>query len=110
MRLPWVSAFQELGFELGVLSDIAGEHLLDLAGFKEQAQAEVVDSGVIAGDSEVLYAAVAQGKDEGFRNAAESEAADGEQHPVVEQASEGGVCVGVNFIHRGGFEWSGKSF
>ena len=42
-------AGEELAFELGVLAYVAGEHLFDLASCEEEAEAEVVYSGVVAG-------------------------------------------------------------
>ena len=76
-ELNFELALEILAFELGVFSYVAGDHFFDLAGLEEEADALVVDAGVVAGDGEVAYAGIAECGDEGFGNAAEAEAADG---------------------------------
>ena len=88
-------AGEVLAFELGVFSDVAGDHFSDLMGLEEEANSPLVDTGVVAGDGEVSGAGVAEGGDEGFGDAAETEAADGEEHVVAHNACEGGVGVWV---------------
>ncbi len=65
---------------------------------EEEADAPVVDAGVVAGDGEVACAGIAQGGDEGFGDAAEAEAADGQQHVVADDVGEGGAGVGIEFV------------
>ena len=87
-------AGEELPLELDVLADVAGDHLFDLMGFEEQAETEVVDAGVVAGDGEIFYAAVAQGQDECFGDATEPEASDSEQHSVVNRPANAAFASG----------------
>ena len=81
-------AGQELALELLVLADVAGDHLLDLARFEQHAEAEAVDAGVVGDDGEVLDPRVAQGFDQRLGNAAQPEAAHGEQLAVADDAGE----------------------
>ena len=87
-----------LAHELGVLADVGGDHLLDLPGLEQEAEAEVVDAGVVGGDGEVLHTAVADGGDEVLRDAAEAEAAGGDGHAVEEQAVERGSASAYVFF------------
>jgi len=61
-ELDFQLAGQKLAFELDVLANVAGDHLADLMGFKEQAETPAVDAGVVAGDGEVADAGVAEGR------------------------------------------------
>ena len=88
-----------LPFELGVFTDITGDHFFDLMGFEEEANSPLpfspdIGAGVVAGDGEVAYTGVAEGEDEGFGDAAETEAADGKEHTVAHDAAKSCVCVG----------------
>ena len=66
---------QELPLEFLVLADVGRDHLAHLARSQQQADAEVVDAGIVADDGEVLRAAAMQRGDQVFGNAAQSEAA-----------------------------------
>jgi hypothetical protein len=92
-------AGEELALEFGVLSDVAGDHLLDLPGLQQQAQAPVVDPGVVAGDGEALGSSVAQRQDQGLGNAAEAEAADRERHAVEDDVGQRRRGVGIDLVH-----------
>ena len=70
-------------------------------GLEEEAEAPVVDAGVVADDGEVADTGVAQGEDEGFGDAAEDEASDGEEHAVADDVGEGGAGVGVELGEGG---------
>ncbi len=101
-ELDFELAGEELAFELGILSDVAGDHFFDLTGLQEKADAPVVDARVVAGDGEVAHAGVAQSGDEGFGDAAEAEASDGQQHVVADDACEGGTGVGIELVEAVG--------
>jgi hypothetical protein len=77
---------QVLALELLVLADVAGDHLPDLPRFEQLAQAETVDAGVVGDHRQVALAAVAQRVDQGLGDAAQAEAADGEQLAVAHDA------------------------
>ena len=87
-----------LAFELGVFADVAGDHFFDLMGGEKEANSPVVNTGVVAGDGEVACAGVAEGGDEGFGDAAEAEASNGEEHAVAHDACEGGVGVWIELV------------
>ena len=97
-ELDFELAGEELALELGVLAYVAGDHFFDLTGLQQEADAPVVDAGVVAGDGEVAYAGIAQRRDEGFGNAAQAEAADGEQHAVAGDVGQRGAGVGVELV------------
>lgn len=43
-----------LAFELSVFTDIAGDHFLDLSSLEEDAEAEIVDTAIVADYGNVL--------------------------------------------------------
>jgi hypothetical protein len=55
--------------------------LLDLPRLQQLAEAEAVDAGVVGDHGQVLHAAVAQRVDQRLGDAAQAEAADGQQLP-----------------------------
>jgi hypothetical protein len=93
-------AGQVLALELLVLAHVGGNHLADLPRLQQQAEAETVDTGVVADGSQVLLAAVAQGGDQLLGDAAQAEAADGDGHAVLDQAFQGVGGAGVNLVHE----------
>ena len=66
---------------------------------KQQAEPGTINACVVAGDREIAYARIAQGKDELFGNAAKPESADGQEHAVADDAFKGGFRVGEELIH-----------
>jgi hypothetical protein len=62
-------------------------------------------AGIVADDGQALHAAVAQGDDQVFRDAAQAEAAGSDRQVVVQQAREGGGGVGEYFAH----EWRSRN-
>ena len=62
-----------------VLADIGRDHLLDLPGLEQQAEADAVDAGIVGDDGEVLHAGIADGVDQRLRDAAQAEAAGHDQ-------------------------------
>ncbi len=81
-RALWVEfefelARQILAHEFRVLANAGRDHLLDLAGLQQQAEAEIVDARVVRGDGEVLGARIADRRDQKLRDAAQAEPAGG---------------------------------
>ena len=75
-------AGQVLPLELLVLADVGRDHLPDLARLQQDADAEVVDAGVVADDGEVLRAARVQRGDQVLGNAAQAEPAHQDRRAV----------------------------
>src|SRR6185295_107708 len=89
---------EKLPLELLVLPDVGRNHLPDLARAQEHADAEIVDAGVVADDSEVPGAAAVQRRDQRFGNPAQAEAAHHDGRAVGNQG-HGLVGAGQNFVH-----------
>jgi hypothetical protein len=85
---------------------ITGDDLFHLSRLQQQSHAEIVHAGIVADDGEVLGAAVDQGLDQVFRNAAESESAARNRHAIVQQSLKRCGGVGIDFFH--GRSFSGK--
>ena len=68
-------AGQILLLEELVLADIGRDHLPDLAGLEQNAEAEAVDAGIVGDDGQILCAALAHRLDQDLGNAAQAEAA-----------------------------------
>jgi hypothetical protein len=77
-----------LGEEL-VLADVRREHLDDLPVVEQQPAALAVDPHVVGDDREVAHPGVAQRSDEIARDAAETEAPDGDDHAVAARHRRG---------------------
>src|SRR5579863_3279760 len=92
-------AGQILTLELLVLADIRRDHLLDLQRRQQQAEAEAVDARVIADAGDALDARIAQRRDQRLGNAAQTETADGEGLPVLDDAFERGGRAWIDFVH-----------
>ncbi len=88
-----------MSLELLVLAYVGGHHFLDLARRQQNAHAEAVHAGVVTHDREPFHTTVVQRADQIFRNPAESEAARGDGHVIVQQAIECGPGVGIDFAH-----------
>src|SRR5690606_6937067 len=69
-------AGQILPLELLVLAHIGRNHLADLPGFQQLAEAETVDAGIVGRRGTTPAPAVTQRSDRGLGNAAQAEAAD----------------------------------
>ena len=91
-------AAQDELLEEFVLAHIGGDHLLDLALLEQQADAKIIDAGVVADDGEVLRALAADGSDQVFRDAAEAEAAH-QNGRAVGELGNGGVGGSDAFVH-----------
>ena len=90
---------EELPLELGVLANVAGDHLAYLARLEQQAEAPAVHAGVVAGDSKVAHAGGPESKDEGLGNTTKAEAADGNEHAVASESCERLFGVWIEFVH-----------
>ena len=93
-------AGEKLALEFGVFTDVAGDHLLNLPRGEEKAESGSIDTGVVAGDGEIANAGVAKGEDQFFGDAAEAEAADGQEHAVTHDTVESGFRVWVDLVHK----------
>ena len=83
-----------------VLADIGRDHLPDLPGFEQDAEADAVDAGIVGDDGEVFHPGIADGEDQRFRNAAQPEAAGHDHHAVLEHPGERGPRVGIDLVHE----------
>src|SRR5690606_18750004 len=81
--------------ELLVLAHVGRNHLADLPGFQQQAEAEAVDARVVGDGGQALDAGVPQGLDQRLGDAAQAEAADRQRLVVGDDAVEGGFSVGI---------------
>src|SRR2546421_3511144 len=81
-----------------VFTDVGGDHFFDLAPLEQQADAEIVDAGVVADDGQVLYTFAADSSDEVFWDATQTEAAHEDGCAVVDLLN-GGVGGGDAFVH-----------
>src|SRR6267378_5049934 len=81
-----------------VFADVRGDHFLDLALLEQEADAEIVDAGVVADDGEVFRPFAADGGDKILRDATEAEAAH-EDGGAVDEVGDGGVGGGGAFVH-----------
>src|SRR5205807_2719757 len=79
-------AREELPLELRVLADVRRDHLADLPGLQQQAEAPVVDTGVVRDAGQILHPALDERVDEILGDAAEAEAADDERRAVGDVA------------------------
>src|SRR6266852_1098483 len=82
-----------------VFAHVGGNHFLHLALLEKQADAEVVYARVVANDGEVFCAFAANGGDEIFRDAAQTEAAH-ENGRAVGELFDGGVGGNDAFVHK----------
>ncbi|MNV64015.1 hypothetical protein D3C71_1566390 [compost metagenome] len=96
-------AGQILAFELLVLADVGRDHLGDLLGLQQLAQAEAVHACVVGDDGQSLDARGLQPGDQVLGNAAQAEAAGHDGHPVKGQALQRGRDVSVDLAHRSPF-------
>ena len=78
-------AGEELPLELLVLADVGRDHLPHLARAQQDADAEVVDAGIVADDREVARAARVQRLDQVLGDPAQAEAAHQDRRPVGDE-------------------------
>ena len=94
-------AGQILPLEFLILADIRTDHLLDLAGAQQLAEALAIDPGIVARNCQVFGSGIADRVDQALGDAAQPKAARANRHPVMEQPFESGGGVGIEFAHRG---------
>src|SRR5581483_2074176 len=97
-KLHFKLAGEILSFELGVLAYIAGDHFPDLPRFQQQSKSTTVHAGVVAGDGQVAHARLAQRENQRFRNAAQTKAANRQQHAVMHHAFERSSGIRPEFV------------
>src|SRR5690606_5370991 len=85
---------EQLLLEQGVLADVRGDHLADLAIFQQHAEAEAIHAAVVGNYGEVLAAAPADSRDEVFRDATQAKAAGQYGHAVREPCQ--GLFIGTD--------------
>jgi hypothetical protein len=88
-----------LPLEFVVVANVGGDHLADLAGAEQLAQAKAIDACVVADDGQAFFAGVAQGGDQGFRDAAQAEAAHRQGDAVADDAIQRRRGAGVELVH-----------
>src|SRR6185437_10595309 len=98
-KLDFDLAGEELALELGILANVAGDHLAYLAGLEQEAKAPAVDAGVVARDGEVARAGGPESEDESFGDSAKAEAADGNEHAVTSESCERRFGAWIEFVH-----------
>ena len=98
-KLEFKFTRQDLTLKLLVLANIRGHHLFHLTCGQQNSHSETIDASVVADNGQALHAAVVQGRDQIFRNAAQSEPARSDRHVVVKQAVKRGGGVRINFAH-----------
>jgi hypothetical protein len=86
-----------LPLELGVLSDVGGDHLADRPRPQQQPEPPVVHAAVVGHDREVLHAAAHEGRDQVLRDAAEAEAPD-DQRGAVRHVADRVVRRGEHLV------------
>ncbi len=83
-------AGEKLLHEGFVLADIGRDHFLDLPGVEQDAEAGAVDAAIVGDDGQVFHAGVADREDQGFRDAAQAEAAGHDGHAILKQPGQRG--------------------
>src|SRR3989344_4779072 len=94
LELQLQFAGQVLALELLVFAHVGRNHLLDLAGFQQLAQAKAIHTCVVGNHGEVLDAGIAQGVDQRFRDATQTETTHSHELAVCNHALEGLSCGG----------------
>jgi hypothetical protein len=82
-ELHFQLACEILAFELLVLADVGRDHLADLLGAQQLADALGVDAGVVAGESQVLDPAVTHRIEQPLWQAAQAETAARDQQAIA---------------------------
>ena len=93
-------ARQILAHEFRVLANVRRDHLFDLFGLQQNADAKVVNSRVIGRKCEVFRASVFDSREQKLWNAAQAKAACRDEHAVMQQPVEGGGGIWINLFHE----------
>src|SRR6185437_4310658 len=91
---------QVLALEFLVFADVRRNHLLDLARFEQQAEAETVDARVVADAGDALHLRIAQRRDQRLGNAAQPETADGKRLPVLDDVLQRLGGARIDLVHQ----------
>ncbi len=94
-------ARQILPLELLVLADIARDHLLDLPGAQQLADALTVDPGIVRGEGQILRARLLDRIEQPLGHAAQAEAAAGDRHAVEQHAVQRGSSIHISLSAHG---------
>ena len=92
---------QELPLELLVLADIRRDHLRDLARLQQNAEAKVIDAGIVADCGEAFRALCTERLDEILRNPAETKPAHHDRRAVLYQGN-GARRIRQHLVHDSG--------
>ena len=98
-RLIFLLAAEDELLEKLVLAHVSGDHFLDLTLLEKQADAEVIDTSVVADDGQVLRPFAADGGDQILRDAAQAEPAH-KNGGAVGELGDGGVRGSDAFVHE----------
>jgi hypothetical protein len=82
-----------------VLANVARDHLLDLAGLEQDAEADPVDAGVVGNERQIPRARLAHRLDQRLGHPGEAEAARHQGHSILDLPGERLVGAGVDFSH-----------
>jgi hypothetical protein len=74
--------------EKPVFADVGADHLFDLTGGEQDAQAKVVDAAVVGDHRQLAGSGRANGGDQIFWNSTQPKSAGHDRHAVAEQAAE----------------------
>src|SRR5690606_7781127 len=88
-------ARKELALELLVLANIGRNHLADLPGAQQEAEAEAIDAGIVRNRGQPLHARVAQCLNERLWNATQAKTTDRQGLVVRDDAIQRRLRVGV---------------
>jgi hypothetical protein len=83
-----------LPLELLVLTDIGGDHLLDLLAAQQLAKSFAVDAGIVRRDGQIPDARRENGVDQTFGNARQSETARAQVHTINNSPSRADAASG----------------
>ena len=75
------------------------------ARFKQLAETEAIDAGIVRDGRQFLHAGIAQREDQCLGNAAQAEAADGDGLAILHDAGQGGRRVRIYFVHCAPFHF-----
>jgi hypothetical protein len=96
--MPFSFAAEVLAGELLVLADVGAGDAGDAARGEQDAESPAVDAAVVGDDLQAVRAPFVQGADQGFGDAAEAEAADGERGAVGDVGDRLGGA-GADLVH-----------
>lgn len=90
---------QVLVFEFFVFVDVGRNYFVDLVGFQQLVEVEVVDVGIVVDYCQFVFVVVMQGCDQGFGDVVQVEVIDGQGYVVFYQFFEGMLCIWIDFVY-----------